>query len=64
MEMKRGVSSVYPVIFIGVKLHLKLFISLYKCFCEIHGILAMDVVIATAMYQQEFALQSISKIDG
>ena len=64
IEMNGGASTVYPMVLIGIELHLKLFIGLYQCLCKIHGVLEMDIIITPTMYQQELSLQSIGKVDG
>ena len=62
--MHRGIASTDVVVAVGIELHLELLIGLNQLFREFIGVLSMDIVVSSAVTDQEMPLEVSRKIQG
>ena len=62
--MITGISSVNTVITVFINLHIELFTGLYQCFCIIHRLLEVYIIVSSSAHSNSLPCKSFASRIG
>ena len=63
-QMLGGISATYTVVTIGIDVHVKLLVGLYKGFAIFRSIAKVYIVIGSTMHQEKFTMKFVYTVHG